>query len=83
MSLFVMDGCLYAEDPSGIDQVTHIQRIDGGGIDVHQVHVKDTEVWLCYGSDQPSYTLPIAPDGTVSNKAPGGYDYKLIIAKKS
>ena len=83
LSLFVKDGCLYAEDADGVDQVTHIQRIDGGGIDVHQVHVKTDEVWLCIGSDQPSYTLPIAPDGTVTNKVPGGYQYSLIVAKKT
>ncbi len=31
LSLFVEDGCLYAEDAGGVDQVTHIRRIDGGG----------------------------------------------------
>ena len=48
LSLFVKDGCLYAEDADGVDQVTHVQRIDGGGIDVHQVHVTEDEVWALH-----------------------------------
>ena len=80
--LFVKDGCLYAEDSDGVDQVTHIQRTDGGGVDVHQVHVKHDEVWMCSGSGRPSYTLPIAPDGRVTNKVPGGYQYSLVVAKR-
>ncbi len=68
------DGQLY----NGKQKVTHVRRLDGGGIEYLKLWVSDGNVLGGHTVDDPMFTLTVTPDGGIEGEMPGGYQYNFV-----
>ncbi len=68
------DGQLY----NGRQKVTHIRRIDGGGIEYLELWVSDGKVLVGRTVGDEMYTLTVTQDGRIEGEVPGGYQYNFV-----
>ena len=61
---------------------THIQRLDGGGVDYLKLWVSGNQVSAGRSVGKPIFTLTLTPEGHLEGKGPGGYEYAWVIAGK-
>ena len=74
-SYFIIeDGQLY----NGRQKVTHVRRLDGGGIEYLKLWVSDGDVHCGYTVGDPMFTLTVTPDGGIEGEVPGGYQYNFV-----
>ncbi len=74
-SYFIIDdGQLY----NGKQKVTHVRRLDGGGIEYLKLWVSDGNVLGGHTVDDPMFTLTVTPDGQIEGEVPGGYQYNFV-----
>ena len=79
----IENGRLYNEsDKHDFREVTHIRRLDGGGIDYMKLWISGTEVSAGHIVGEPNFTLPLSPDGSLEGKGPGGYEYTWVLAEE-
>ena len=69
-------------DEHGFREVTHVQRLDGGGFDYLKLWVSGQEISAGHSVGDPIFKLTLTPDGHLEGKRPSGYQYAWIIAKK-
>ena len=78
----IENGRLFSDSGKhGFREVTHIQRLDGGGIDYLKLWVSDDQVSAGYSVGDPNFTLTLTPEGHLEGKVPGGYDYAWVFAE--
>ena len=68
------DGQLY----NGKQKVTHVRRLDGGGIEYLKLWVSDGNVLGGHTVGDVMFTLTVTPDGEIEGKVPGGYQYNFV-----
>jgi hypothetical protein len=74
-SYFIIDdGQLY----NGKQKVTHVRRLDGGGIEYLKLWVSDGKVLGGRTVDDPMFTLTVTQDGEIEGEVPGGYKYNFV-----
>ena len=79
----IENGRLYIDsDEHGFREVTHVQRVDGGGFDYLKLWVSGQEISAGHSVGSPTFTLTLTPDGHLEGERPGGYQYAWVIAKK-
>jgi hypothetical protein len=80
-SFFIANDRLYTDrNGEGRREVTHVRRTDGGGEAYLKLWISDGNVLGGYSTDDPMFTLTIAPDGSLTGQVPGGYQYDFVIA---
>ncbi len=73
------DGQLYNNsDEHGRQKVTHVRRLDGGGIEYLKLWVSDGNVLVGRTVGDPMFTLTVTPDGEIEGEVPGGYQYNFV-----
>ena len=78
----IENGRLYNDSgKNGFREVTHIQRLDGGGIDYLKLWVSGNQVSAGHSVGNPSFTLTLTPEGRLEGNVPGGYDYAWVMAE--
>jgi hypothetical protein len=70
----IYDGQLY----NGKQKVTHIRRLDGGGIEYLKLWVSDGNVLVGRTVGEAMFTLTVTPDGEIEGEVPGGYQYNFV-----
>ncbi len=79
----IENGRLYLDsEEHTFREVTHVQRLDGGGFDYLKLWVSGQEVSAGHSVGNPSFTLTLTPEGHLEGKWPGGYQYAWIVAGK-
>ena len=73
-SWIIDDGLLY----NGKQKVTHVRRLDGGGIEYLKLWVSDGNVLVGRTVGDPMFTLTVTPDGEIEGMVPGGYQYNFV-----
>ena len=74
-SYFIIDdGQLY----NGKQKVTHVRRLDGGGVEYLKLWVSDGNVLVGRTVGDPMFTLTVTPDGGIEGEVPGGYQYNFV-----
>ena len=73
-SWIIDNGQLY----KGRQKITHIRRLDGGGIDYLELWVSDGKVLVGHTVGDPMFTLTVTPDGEIEGEVPGGYQYDFV-----
>ena len=68
------DGQLY----NGKQKVTHVRRLDGGGIEYLKLWVSDGKVLGGRTVGEAMFTLMVTPDGRIKGEVPGGYQYDFV-----
>ena len=68
------DGQLY----NGKQKVTHVRRLDGGGIEYLKLWVSDGNVLVGRIVGDPMFSLTVTPDGGIEGEVPGGYQYNFV-----
>ena len=85
LRFFIENGRLYNDsndsEEHGVREVTHIQRLDGGGIDYLKLRVSGDQVFAGYSVGDPIFTLTLTPGGRLEGNVPGGYDYAWVMAE--
>ena len=79
-SYFIIDdGQLYRNsDEDGKQKVTHVRRLDGGGIEYLELWVSDGNVLVGRTVGEAMFTLTVTPDGRIEGEVPGGYQYNFV-----
>ncbi len=68
------DGQLY----NGKQKVTHVRRLDGGGVEYLKLWVSDGNVLVGRTVGEPMFTLTVTSDGEIEGEVPGGYQYNFV-----
>ncbi len=77
------NGRLYQDsEEHGVREVTHVKRMDGGGIDYLELWVSGDQVSAGHSVGNPNFTFTLTPEGHLEGKGPGGYEYAWVIAGK-
>ena len=78
----IENGRLYNDSgKNGFREVTHIRRLDGGGIDCLKLWVSGNQVSAGHSVGNPILTVTLTPEGVLEGKVPGGYDYAWVYAE--
>ena len=78
----IENGRLYHDSgKNGFREVTHIQRMDGGGIDYLKLWVSGNQVSAGYSVGDPIFTLTHTLEEHLEGNVPGGYDYAWVMAE--
>ncbi len=74
------DGQLYSNsDEDGRQKVTHVRRLDGGGVGYLKLWVSDDGNVLGGRTvGEAMFTLTVTPDGRIEGEVPGGYQYNFV-----
>jgi hypothetical protein len=73
------DGQLYKNsDEHGKQKVTHVRRLDGGGVEYLKLWVSDGNVLVGRTVGDPMFTLTVTTDGGIEGEVPGGYQYNFV-----
>jgi hypothetical protein len=73
------DGHLYHHsDEDGKRKITHVRRLDGGGIEYPELWVTDGNILVGRTVGDEMYTLAVTPDGEIEGEVPGGYQYNFV-----
>ena len=77
------DGQLYRNnDEDGRLKVTHVRRLDGGGVEYLKIWVSDGNVLGGRTVGEAMFTLTVTPDGRLEGMVPGGYQYDFVAEEK-
>jgi hypothetical protein len=77
----IVNGYLYAKTKNlGTRRVTHIRRVDGGGLDYMKVWASGIKVLAGFSKNSPFLSLTLTTEGRLEGARPSGYQYDWVVS---